>query len=75
MGPETLFACAESGKGKAIVTDGFDPLVPAWVTGGVNDTGGRSNGIGPEGGLNLAVAGEMRTAERWFAFGQSIINI
>lgn len=54
IGAETLFACEASGNGNARVTAGLDPF--AGVIGGAN---GASKGAG--GGLNLAVAGEMRT--------------
>jgi len=63
IGAETLFACEESGKGKASVTDGLAPLEPTRLIGGVNDVGGASYDIGGAAGLNFAVAGEIRTEE------------
>lgn len=64
IGAETLFACKEPGRGKASVTDGFAPLGPAGLIGGVNDMDVISHDMGGTGGLNFAVAGEIRTRER-----------
>jgi hypothetical protein len=57
IGAETLLACVDSGNGTARVTAALDPF--AEVSGGVNGTSNGNGGAG--GGLNLAVAGEMRT--------------
>ena len=57
MGVETLLAVGVgSGNGKASVTDELDPE----FDGGVNETSNGSCGAG----LNLAVAGEIRTEKK-----------
>ena len=55
IGVETLFACKESGRGKASVTDELAPLRPTGAVYGI------SHDMGGAGGLNFAVAGEIRT--------------
>lgn len=53
MGAETLLDCVESGNGNASVKAALDPFA-----GGVNPSNANCDAGG---GLNLAVAGEMRT--------------
>jgi hypothetical protein len=57
MGVETLLACVESGNGNASVTAALDPFA-----GGVKGTSNGNCDAG--GGLNFAVAGEMRTEKK-----------